>query len=393
MADIERAKPAPEAKAKVKGSEGPDEERSLLSYLNPFYGRVTTAQLLLFTKYFATLNKAGIPVLRTLATLARQAVNPRFKNIIFRMRDEVEGGIPLNAAFRKNEDIFGLLYVNLVRVGEESGRLFNVLDRLATLLERQLKLRRRVLAAMTYPAIITVVATGVVLFLMLAVIPNFAKLFQQFGQELPWATQVVIDTSTFLGNNFLNITAIVLGFFLVLYQVNQTKGGKYFFDGLKLKVPLFGELTQKYNIALYARNLATLFQSGVTIITGMKISVEAVDNAVIAEALLSVVRDVEGGMPIAKALGQVNIMPELSTQMIEVGEESGNLDEMLEKVADFYEDEINFLVDQLTALVEPAFIVVLGSIVGFIVVAMYLPIFRMAKVVTGGGGAGGPGGG
>lgn len=390
MAEIERAKPAPETK--TKGSEGPEEERSLLSYLNPFYGRVTTAQLLLFTKYFATLNKAGISVLRTLATLARQMTNPRFRQIIFRMRDEVEGGIPLNAAFRKNEDVFGLLYVNLVRVGEESGRLFNVLDRLAALLERQLKLRRRVLAAMTYPAIITVVATGVVLFLMLAVIPNFAKLFQQFGQELPWATQVVIDTSTFIGNNFLNITAILLGIVLVLYQVNQTKGGKYFFDGLKLKVPMFGELTQKYNIALYARNLATLFQSGVTIITGMKISVEAVDNAVIAEALLSVVRDVEGGKPIAKALGQVNIMPELSTQMIEVGEESGNLDEMLEKVADFYEDEINFLIDQLTALVEPAFIVVLGSIVGFIVVAMYLPIFRMAKVVTGGGGAGGPAG-
>ncbi|NLI76688.1 MAG: type II secretion system F family protein [Candidatus Riflebacteria bacterium] len=384
MADTEKPKPTPDAKP----ADGGEEERSLLSYLNPFYGRVTVSQLLLFTKYFATLNKAGIPVLRTLATLARQISNPRFRHIIFRMRDEVEGGLPLNMAFRKNEDIFGLLYVNLVRVGEESGRLFNVLDRLSQLLDRQLKLRRRVLSAMTYPAIITVVATGVVLFLMLVIIPNFAKLFQQFGQELPWATQVVIDTSTFIGNNFLNLTAVTLGFFLVIYQVNQTQGGKHFFDSVKLKIPMFGDLTLKYNIALYARNLATLFQSGVTIINGMRISVEAVDNAVIAESLLSVVRDVEGGMPIAKALTAVNVMPELSTQMIEVGEESGNLDEMLEKVADFYEDEINFLVDQLTAMVEPAFIVVLGGIVGFIVVAMYLPIFRMAKVITGGGGGG-----
>ncbi len=383
MAETDKTKPKPEPKP-----EAAEEERSLLSYLNPFYGRVTVSQLLLFTKYFATLNKAGIPVLRTLATLARQVTNPRFRNLIFRMRDEVEGGLPLNMAFRKNEDVFGLLYVNLVRVGEESGRLFNVLDRLSQLLDRQLKLRRRVLSAMTYPAIITVVAVVVVLFLMLMVIPNFAKLFAQFGQELPWPTQVVIDTSAFIGNNFLNIIAVVLGFFLVLYQVNQTKSGKYFFDSLKLKIPMFGDLTLKYNIAMYARNLATLFQSGVTIINGMRISVEAVDNAVIAESLLSVVRDVEGGMPIAKALATVNVMPELSTQMIEVGEESGNLDEMLEKVADFYEDEINFLVDQMTAMVEPVFIVVLGSIVGFIVVAMYLPIFRMARVITGGSGGG-----
>jgi len=382
----EKAKPKSEPKPPPEGYQ--EEEFSIFSYINPFYGRVTASQLLLFTKYFATLNKGGIPVLRTLGTLARQTANIRFRNIIVRMREEVEGGIPLNMAFRKNEEIFGLLYVNLIRVGEESGRLYNVLERLSSLLDRQLKLRRRVLAAMTYPAIISVVATGVVLFLMLAVIPNFAKLFAQFGQELPWATQTVIDVSNFIGENLLNILAVTLGFFLVIYQVNQTHGGKYFFDSMKLKLPMFGDLSQKYAVSMYSRNLATLFQSGVTIISGMKISVEAVDNLVISEALSTVVRDVEGGMPIAKALSAINVMPEMSTQMIEVGEESGNLDEMLEKVADFYEDEINFLVDQLTALVEPAFIVVLGTIVGFIVVAMYLPIFKMAKVVTGNAGAG-----
>ncbi|HEY9070896.1 MAG TPA: type II secretion system F family protein [Candidatus Ozemobacteraceae bacterium] len=384
----EQAKRQPEQTPAQAPDTPGSEPRTLLSYINPFYGSVSLSERLLFTKYFATLTKAGIPVLRSLATLARQMQTGPFRKMIWEMRNDVEGGIPLNMAFRKNEDTFGLLYTNLIRVGEESGRLFNVLDRLSSLLDRQIKLRRKVLAAMTYPAIITLVATGVVLFLMLAVIPQFAKLFAQFGQELPWITQAVIDVSGFLGNNVLNLIAALVTFLLVIYQVNQTTAGRHFFDNLKLSLPLLGNLTQKYAIAMFARNMATLFQSGVTIITAMKISIESIENVIIADALKTVVNEVEGGQPIAKALVRVNIMPELSTQMIEVGEESGNLDDMLEKVADFYEDEINFLVDQLTAMVEPIFIVVLGTLVGIIVVAMYLPIFRMAKVVSGGAGGG-----
>jgi len=371
----------------VRKSEGPGEEsRTLLSYLNPFHNTITYSELLLFTKYFATLIKAGIPVLRALATLSRQMTVWRFKQMIWRMREEVEGGLPLNSSFKKNEETFGMLYCSLIKVGEEGGRLFHVLDRLGNLLDRTIKLRRKVLAALTYPAIITVVAIGVVTFLMLYVIPQFAKLFAQFGQELPLPTQIVINTSEFLANNILNTIAALLGFCLIIYQINQTETGKYFFDSLKLKIPIFGDLIQKYNIAMFSRNLGTLFQSGITIISAMKISIETVDNAVLVEALTQVVRDIEGGLPIAKALVKVEIMPELATQMIEVGEESGNLDEMLEKVAEFYEDEINFLVDQMAAMIEPAFIVVLGTIVGGIVLAMYLPIFRMAKVVSGAGG-------
>ncbi|HNV72542.1 MAG TPA: type II secretion system F family protein [Candidatus Ozemobacteraceae bacterium] len=388
---------AEEAKKQEKRrpiSDGPGEQkRPILSYLNPFYNMISLSEILIFTKYFSTLIKAGIPVLRCLSTLSRQMSTWRFKNTIWTMRNEVEGGIPLHATFKKNEDIFGLLYVNLVRVGEESGRLFNCLDRLGHLLDRELKLRRKVLSAMTYPAIISIVAIGVVTFLMVVVIPQFSKLFSQFGQELPYPTQVVINISNFIKDNILNLIAGSIGFLLVLYQVNQTEGGRNFFDNLKLKIPLFGTLTQKYNIALFARNLSTLFQSGVPIISGMKISIEVVENVVIAQALQKVVREVEGGTPIARALERVEIMPELSTQMIEIGEESGNLDEMLERVAEFYEDEINFLIDQMAALIEPAFIVVLGTIVGGIVLAMYLPIFRMARVVSGGGGGGMAGGG
>jgi type IV pilus assembly protein PilC len=374
--------------------EGPGEEnRSILSYVNPFYGSVGLSERLLFTKYFATLTKAGISVLRSLGTLSRQMKTWRFKKMIWDMKEDVEGGMPLNVCFKRNEDTFGMLYANLIKVGEESGRLYMVLERLSTLLERQIVLRRRVLSALTYPAIISLVAGGVVLFLMLFVIPQFANLFQQFNQELPWLTQTVIDISSFLGNNVLNLLAAAVAFGVAVYQINQTGGGRRFFDWAKIKLPVFGGLLQKYLIAMYARNLSTLFESGINIISAMKISNEAVENVIIQEALEGVVHEVEGGIPIAKALARIDIMPELSTQMIEVGEESGNLDEMLEKVAEFYEDEINFLIDQITALVEPVFIVIIGTIVGFIVLAMYLPIFRMAKVVTGGGGgAGGPGG-
>lgn len=365
--------------------EGPgDENRSILSYLNPFYGSVGLSEKLLFTKYFATLTRAGISVLRSLGTLSRQMKTWHFRKVIWDTKVEVEGGLPLNVSFKKNEDIFGLLYANLIKVGEESGRLYMVLQRLCTLLERQIAIRRRVLAALTYPAIISLVALGVVLFLMLFVIPQFANLFSQFNQELPWLTQVVIDLSGFLGNNVLNLLAGVVAFSIAIYQINQSEKGRWFFDWIKIKTPVFGGLLQKYLVALYARNLSTLFESGINIISAMKISNEVIDNVIIRKSLEEVVREVEGGNPIARALARAGIMPELSTQMIEVGEESGNLDEMLEKVAEFYEDEINFLIDQITAMVEPAFILVIGTIVGFIVLAMYLPIFRMAKVVTGG---------
>ena len=364
-----------------------EESRSLVSYANPFYNTITSGTILLFTKYFATLIKAGIPLLRCLGTLARQATGYRFKKLIWGMRTEIEGGIPLHVSFKKNENIFGLLYVNLIRVGEESGRLFNVLDRLCQLLDRQIKLRRRVLAALTYPAIITMVSVGVVSFLMIYVIPQFSKLFKQFGQELPMPTQVVIGTSDFIVDNVLNIMAVSIMFFLIVYQVNQSTSGRYFFDSLKLKIPMFGDLTKKYNIALFARNLSVLFQSGVPIITGIRISIDVIDNVVLVEGMHRVLKEIEGGIPISRALAKTELMPELSRQMIEVGEESGNLDEMLEKVAEFYEDEINFLVDQLAAMIEPAFILVLGTLVGGIVVAMYLPIFRMARVVSGGAGS------
>lgn len=361
-----------------------EENRSVFSYINPFYGTVRLGEKLLFTKYFATLTRAGISVLRSLGTLSRQMKTYALRKMIYESKIAVEGGMPLYMCFKQNDDIFDMLYSNLIRVGEESGRLFNVLDRLSQLLERQIGIRRKVLSAMTYPFIIVLVAMAVVLFLMLFVIPQFAKLFKQFGQELPWLTQFVIDVSSFLGTNLLYIIAGAIAAFIAMYQINRTEAGHRFFDRIKLHIPIFGKLHQKYIISLYTRNLATLFESGINIISSMKITNESVENFVLRDSLEDVVKEVEGGIPIARALEKVKLMPELSTQMIEVGEESGNLDEMLIKVSEFYEDEINFSIDQMTALIEPAFILIIGFIVGVIVLAMYLPIFRMAKVVAGG---------
>ena len=206
--------------------EGPGEEnRPILSYLNPFYGNIGLGERLLFTKYFATLSRAGISVLRSLGTLSRQMKTWRFRKIIWDSKSEVEGGMPLNLCFKKHDDVFGMLYANLIKVGEESGRLVMVLDRLTKLMERQISIRRRVIGAMTYPLIISAVAALVVMFLMLFVIPQFANLFTQFNQELPWLTQQVIGFSNFIGNNLLLLFAAGLAFFIILFQVNQTKPG------------------------------------------------------------------------------------------------------------------------------------------------------------------------
>jgi len=289
----------------AKKKEGPGKDnRSFLSLLNPFRDNVGLNEKLLFTKYFATLTKAGISVLRSLGTLSRQMKSWIFRKMIWEMKEEVEGGIPLNICFKKNNDTFGMLYSNLIRVGEESGRLFLVLDRLSNLLERQIMIRRKVVGAMTYPAIITFVATCVVLFLMIVVIPQFAKLFSQFGQQLPWLTQVVIDISNFIGRNVLLLIAGAIGSVIAIYQINASVRGRRFFDWIKLKVPVLGNLYQKYLVALYSRNLATLFQSGVNIISAMKISNEAIENVILAEQLGYVVNEVEGGIPIAKALAK-----------------------------------------------------------------------------------------
>lgn len=365
--------------------EGPgEEERGILSYFNPFYNSIRLTDILLFTKYFAILAKSGLTVLRSLTTLSRQVKTHRFKKIIWQVKLDVEGGVPLNICFRRNEDVFGILYPTMVKVGEESGRLYMILDRLAMLLERQLTIRRRITSAMAYPIIISMIAVLVLIFLLLFIIPQFSALFEQFNQELPAITQAVIDISNFLLANSLNILAICLGGFLFIYQANNTEKGRNIIDSIKLRIPILGGMTKKYLVAMYTRNLATLFESGINIVHAMTISSDAVENQVLKRDLISIIQEIEGGLPIAKALAKVNMMPELSLQMIEVGEESGNLDEMLHRVADFYEDEINYLIDQMTALVEPAFIVVIGSVVGFIVLAMYLPIFRMAKVVSGG---------
>lgn len=367
-----------------KKSVGKQARRSIFSYLNPFYNIISLYDILLFTKYFATLTKAGIPVIKSLRILATQMGKPTFRQKLIQMRTDVEGGVPLNIAFQKNDDIFSAIYISLIRTGEESGRLFYVLERLGELLTRQLQLRRRVQAAMFYPAFVCGVAFVVVAFLMTFVIPKFATLFKQFGQALPYPTQIVIQCSDFFTNNFLNIIALIIVAIIVYSEANRRPALKKRLDAVKLGIPVFGDLMLKFNVASFSRNIAILFQSGVSILNSMKLSLNSIDNFHIRDQVKNVIRDIEGGTTIAVALARSETMPELALNMIDIGEESGTLDEMLERVSSFYEEEINHTVDALTAFIEPVLMITLGLIVGTIVVAMYLPIFKMAKVVTGG---------
>ncbi|MFC1743938.1 type II secretion system F family protein [Candidatus Riflebacteria bacterium] len=366
------------------GTQARTQKRSFFSYFNPFHNIIGLYDILIFTKYFSTLTRAGIPVLKSLRILGNQMTKPDFRQKIVQMKHDVEGGVPLNIAFQKNDDIFNNIYISLIRTGEESGRLFFVLDKLGDLLTNQLNLRRRVQTALFYPAFVSLVAFMVVAFLMTFVIPKFATLFKQFGHDLPKPTQLVIWLSDFFTNNFFNILAFIFILFIVYSEVQRRPTLKKYLDRIRLQIAVFGDLILKYNVATFTRNISILFQSGVSIINSMKLSLNSVENLVIRDNVQHVIRDIEGGTTISQALSKTDIMPELALSMIDIGEESGTLDDMLERVSMFYEEEINHTVDTMTSFIEPVLMITLGLIVGTIVVAMYLPIFQMAKVVTGG---------
>jgi type IV pilus assembly protein PilC len=345
-------------------------------------GGVSNKQLLVFTKYFSILVKAGIPVLKSLKILEDQTEHAKFKNILGEIYGAVTGGASLSLAFEAYPDVFPMNYRNLLRIGEESGALHEVLVRLHDNLSKQAKLKGKVVGAMIYPAAITLVAFGVVSFLLIVVIPKFVKIFESHGAELPFLTAIVVGASNALVHKwYLVLLGIIgsVGGFLSFYK---TPFGKKFCHTFILKPPIIGTLMTKYAVASFAGNLDMLSRGGASITGAIKLSINSIENVCMREALSDIVPNVESGMTIAKALEMVDIMPSLVLQMISVGEETGSLNEMLETICEFYEDEIDASVATVLALIEPAFILFLGVVVGTIVIAMYLPIFRMAQTVS-----------
>jgi len=347
-------------------------------------GGVTDKDLVIFTRQFATMINAGLPLIQALEILATQSENKQLRKAVGEVRIQVEGGATFADALQKHPKVFDELYVNMVHAGEVGGLLDTILGRLAKHIEKAMKLKAQIKSAMVYPAAILGVAVVVISVLMIWVIPIFAKMFSEMSGGkigLPGPTQIVIDVSNFMQSYILHL---VIGAFLVGWGIKKYYGtpkGRLAMDRMFLKLPIVGELIRKTAVAKFTRTLGTLITSGVPILDGLSITAKTSGNKVIEEAIMAARLSISGGKTIAEPLSKGEIFPKMVTHMISVGETTGALDAMLGKIADFYEDEVDQAVASLTSLLEPMMMVFLGTLIGFIVVAMYLPIFQMAAAI------------
>ena len=343
-----------------------------------FGGGVNAKDLAVFTRQFSVMIDAGLPLVQCLEILAGQQENKTFQNVLTATRAAVEGGATLSAAMRKHEKVFDALYVNLVEAGETGGILDAILQRLATYIEKNVKLKRAVKSALVYPVSVLLVAAGVITLLLWKVVPIFATLFLGLGVDLPLPTRVVIGMSNFIGSIFGFLILVAFGAMVVGLKVwYGTPVGRYTLDSILLKLPLIGILLRKIAVARFTRTLGTLISSGVPILEGLDITGRTAGNAVVEKALNYVRTSVEAGKNLADPLKETNVFPGMVTQMIGVGEQTGAMDAMLQKIADFYEEEVDSAVKDLLSALEPAMIVFLGVVVGGIVISMYLPLFSL----------------
>jgi type IV pilus assembly protein PilC len=346
--------------------------------LPTFGGGVDSKELAVFTRQFSVMIDAGLPLVQCLEILAGQQENKVFQNVLTGTRAAVESGSTLSAAMRQYDKVFDALYVNLVEAGETGGILDTILQRLSLYIEKNVKLKRAVKSALVYPVAVLSVAGGVIVLLLWKVVPIFATLFLGLGVDLPLPTRIVIALSNFVGSifGFLILVALV-GAIVGLKVWYKTPIGRMAIDRVLLKLPLIGLLLRKIAVARFTRTLGTLISSGVPILEGLEITARTAGNAVIEASLMQVRKALEGGRNLADPLRETNVFPGMVTQMIGVGEQTGAMDAMLQKVADFYEDEVDAAVKDLLAALEPAMIVVLGLVVGGIVISMYLPLFSL----------------
>jgi len=348
-----------------------------------FFGaRVSRRALAVFTRQFATMLNAGLPLLSCLEILAKQTESPALRRVLGEVRTDVEGGLSLADALRRQPKVFDNLYVNMVESGETGGALDVILVRLANYLEKSAALIRKIRGAMIYPIIILTVAIVAIAVLLIFVIPVFARMFQGVGAELPAMTRLVVGLSNLLKVWALPLLIIFIAVFTILRRWHKTESGAKTIDPLLLKLPVFGNLLRKQSIARLSRTLSTLLSSGVPIIDALEITAKSSGNWLIEDAILKARTSIKGGENIADPLSKTAVFPPMVTQMIAIGEASGGLDEMLSKVADFYDAEVDQAVENLTAALEPVIMVVLGGVVGFIVISMYLPIFQLATTIT-----------
>ncbi|HNQ79147.1 MAG TPA: type II secretion system F family protein [Acidobacteriota bacterium] len=349
--------------------------------LPKFGGSVTTKELAIFTRQFSVMIDAGLPITQCLEILASQQENKFFQRIIFGIREDVEAGANLSDALRKAPKVFDDLYCNLVQAGEAGGILDTILQRLSVYIEKNVKLKAAVKSALIYPVVVVVVAILIVALIMWKVIPTFASLFAGLGAKLPMPTRVVIAISNFLGSWWWLIGISIAALIIALRTYYATPGGRYNIDKITLKLPVLGIVLKKIAVARFCRTLGTLVSSGVPILEGLDITAKTSGNAVVEEAIMKTRKSVEEGKTIVEPLQATKLFPGMVTQMIGVGESTGALDAMLSKIADFYEDEVDEAIANLMSLLEPLIIVFLGTTVGGIVIAMYMPLFSLIQQI------------
>jgi type IV pilus assembly protein PilC len=343
--------------------------------------KVNQAQIGIFTRQLSTMITAGLPLVQSLDILSNQIENATLRNMTHSIKEKIEGGARFADTLRDYPKTFDDLYVSLVVAGEEGGMLDGVLARLSTYIEKSEKLKRKVKSALIYPIAIVFVAIAVTLVLLLFVIPVFEKMFADFGKELPLPTQMAINLSKLVKSYIIIIiaAAVAAGFLFTRYY--RTDNGRRTIDRLSLKIPVLGVLLQKAAVARVSRTLSTLLTSGVSILESLTIVAKTAGNRIIEEALFRAKTEISEGRSISDPLKESGVFPPMTVQMIQIGEATGALDSMLNKIADFYEEDVDNLVSNLTSLLEPMLMVVLGVILGGLVVAMYLPIFQLGSVV------------
>ncbi|PLX83441.1 MAG: pilus assembly protein PilC [Desulfuromonas sp.] len=345
--------------------------------------KVTTKDLVVFTRQFSTMIDAGLPLVQCLDILSRQQENKTFKKILLKIKEDVESGSTFADALKKHPKAFDELYVNLVAAGEVGGILDTILNRLAAYIEKAMKLKKQVKSAMTYPTTIIGIAVVVISVILVFVIPSFEKMFKDFGGELPMPTQIVISISNFIQSYILAIIIGVVVTVWLLKRIYKTPRGRLQMDALFLRLPVMGVLIRKVAVAKFTRTLGTMISSGVPILDGLGIVAKTAGNKVVENAVNKVAQSISEGKTIAEPLEKSGVFPPMVCQMIAVGEQSGAIDTMLNKIADFYDDEVDDAVSNLTAMMEPLLMLFLGTTVGGLVIAMYLPIFKLAGTVGG----------
>jgi type IV pilus assembly protein PilC len=346
------------------------------------FKKVKPKTLQIFSRQFATMIEAGLNVVSSLVILEEQTDDEYFSMVVKELRADVEGGLLLSQAMSRHPKIFSRLYVSMVEAGEAAGILDQVLDRVAFQIEKDTQIRRRVKGAMMYPTMVLIFATLVLCGLLMFLVPVFVKIFGQLGGKLPTLTQYVVGASNFLRHDWYIIFPVVLASIWGVRRFKRTDPGRRLWDRIKLRIPMrIGDTVLKVTMARFSRTLSTLVAAGVDIIKALEITGQTAGNWVVEDALAGVRAKVHQGIPIAQPLIENDVFPPMVSQMVKIGEETGELEKMLSKIADFYEDEVDSALSTLTSIIEPLMMIMVGAMVGVIVISMYLPMFKMLSLV------------